>query len=165
MGSWGAVGTPAPRAAGGAHLRLGTGFEPELAQDVEQRQLELQEPQPHPEAAPGARPKRQVRVGPPTLLRLGREPAGWFGQGGLGTPPPFTGLHAPPTRQVGPQPSTLCAPHPGSAGLFSAGPVSPQGSGGGGRPSTRFSPGSPPPVLPSPPSTVERPLCPLCLFL
>ena len=79
MGSWDAVGTPAPRAVGWAHLGLGTGFEPELAQDVEQRQLELQEPQTHPEAAPGARPEWQVRVGPPLLLRLGREPARWFG--------------------------------------------------------------------------------------
>ena len=158
MGSWGAVGTPAPGAAGGAHLRLGTGFEPELAQDVEQRQLELQEPQPHPEAAPGARPERQVRVGPLALLRLRREPAGQHGQGGPGTPLPYTGLHAPPTRQMGPQPSNPLrpAPHPpGSAGSFSAGPVSPQGSGAGGHPSTCFSPGSTPPVLPSPPGTVE----------
>lgn len=112
MGSWGAVGTPAPGAAGGAHLRLGTGFEPELAQDVEQRQLELQEPQPHPEAAPGARPKRQVRVGPPALLRLGSEPAGQHGRGEPGTPLPYTGLHAPPTRQMGPQPSNPLRPAP-----------------------------------------------------
>lgn len=158
MGSWGAVGTPVPGAAGGAHLRLRTGFELELAQDVEQRQLELQEPQPHPEAAPGARPERQVRVGPPALLSLGREPAGQHDQGGPGTPAPYTELHAPPTRQVGPQPSTpLCpAPRPqGSAGSVSAGPVSPQGSGAGGHPSTWCSPGSAPPVLPSPPDTVE----------
>ena len=110
MGSWGAVGTPAPGAVGGAHLRLRTGFEPELAQDVEQRQLELQEPQPHPEAAPGARPKRQVRVGPPVLLSLGCEPAGQQDQDGPGTPPPYTELPAPPTRQVGPQPSTPPVP-------------------------------------------------------
>lgn len=59
----------------GAHLRLWAGLEPELTQDVEQRQLDLQQPQPHPEAAPGARPERQVCEGTSAPPGLCREPA------------------------------------------------------------------------------------------
>ena len=85
------AGTPRARSSR-AHLSLGTGFEPELAQDMEQRQLDLQEPQSHPEAAPGTCPERQVREGPLAPPGLGREPTGQHGQGWPGSPPPFLGL-------------------------------------------------------------------------
>lgn len=85
------MGTPCARSSR-AHLSLGTGFEPELAQDMEQRQLDLQEPQSHPEAAPGTCPERQVREGPLVLPSLGCEPMGQHGQRWPGSPPPFLGL-------------------------------------------------------------------------
>lgn len=65
-----------PRPEQRTHLRLGAGLEPEPTQDVQQRQLDLQQPQPHPEAAPGARPERQVGEGTLSSPRLGLEPAG-----------------------------------------------------------------------------------------